>query len=145
MRFTLVSVGVLLAASAVAVVLAYALKGSSSPAGDVRASTVDYRVLLPTTLSAGKHTIGYTNKGSVPHEIVIFKTALPADQLPLSADGDVNEDSPSLHNVADSGDSLAPGGAKSFTTSSLTPGHYVAVCNLPGHYSLGMRLDVTVP
>jgi hypothetical protein len=26
----------------------------------------------------------------------------------------------------------------------LTPGHYVAVCNLTNHYKLGMYLDVTV-
>src|SRR5262249_57884903 len=97
------------------------------------------------TLTTGKHTIGYTNNGTVVHEIVIFKTALPANRLPLSADGDVNEDSPLLQNVADSGDALKPGGAKSFATKSLVPGHYVAVCNLPGHYHLGMKLNVTVP
>jgi len=136
---------VVLTASIVAVAVAYAVKGSSGPAGDLQASTVDFKVLMPTTLAPGKHTIGYTNHGTVPHEIVIFKTALPANHLPLSADGNVNEESPLLVNVADSGDALKPGGAKSFTSSSLAPGHYVAVCNLPGHYRLGMRLDVTVP
>ena len=141
----LLGVLALLLASAVAVVIAYATEGSSAPAGDVRASTVDFRVVMPTTLQAGKHTIGYTNNGSVPHEIVIFKTDLPANQLPLNANGDVNEDSPLLTSVADSGDALKPGGAKSVVTAALAPGHYVAVCNLPGHYRLGMRLDVTVP
>jgi uncharacterized cupredoxin-like copper-binding protein len=144
LRFMLVTVAVLLIGSMVAVAIAYAVKGSSGPAGDVQASTVDYKVLIPTTLKTGKHTIGYTNNGKVPHEIVIFKTALSANNLPLNADGDVNEDSPLLTNVADSGDALKPGGTKSFTTSSLTPGHYVAVCNLPGHYHLGMKINVTV-
>ena len=50
---------------------------------------------------------------------MLFKTALPADQLPLSADGDVNEDSPLLTNVADSGDSSKPGETKSFTGTRL--------------------------
>jgi len=145
LRFMLITVAVLLLASTVVVVIAYAVKGSSGPAGDVQASTVDYKVRMPTTLKPGRHTIGYTNDGTVPHEIVIFKTDLSANDLPLSADGDVNEESPLLANVADSGDSLKPGGTKSFTTSSLAPGHYVAVCNLPGHYHLGMQLDVTVP
>ena len=145
MSFMLITVAVLSVASTVAVVIAYAVKGSSGPAGDVRASTVDFKVLMPTTLKTGKHTIGYTNNGTVPHEIVIFKTALSANRLPLSADGDVNEESPLLTNVADSGDALKAGGTKSFTTSSLVPGHYVAVCNLPGHYRLGMKLNVTVP
>ena len=134
----------MVAISAVAIVVAYAVKGSSAPAGDVQARTVDFTVLMPTTLTTGKHTIGLTNDGKVAHELVLFKTALSADRLPLDADGNVNEDSALLANVADSGDSLKPGGTKSFTTSALTPGHYVAVCNLPGHYRLGMRLDVAV-
>jgi uncharacterized cupredoxin-like copper-binding protein len=141
----LIAVTAVLMASTVTVVIAYAVKGSSGPAGDVQASTVDFKVLMPTTLTTGKHTIGYTNNGAVPHEIVIFKTTLPANRLPLSADGDVNEESRQLTNVADSGNPLKAGRTKSFTTSSLDPGHYVAVCNLPGHYHLGMRLNVTVP
>ncbi len=140
----LITVAALLVASTVAVVIGYVVEGSSGPAGDVQASTVDFKVLLPTTLKTGRHTIGYTNNGTVPHEIVIFKTFLSANRLPLSADGDVNEESPLLTNVADSGNPLKAGGTKSFTTSLLAPGHYVAVCNLPGHYRLGMKLDVTV-
>jgi uncharacterized cupredoxin-like copper-binding protein len=140
----LVTVAVLLVGSTVAVAIAYAVKGSSGPEGDVQASTVEYKVLMPTTLTTGKHTIGYTNNGTIPHEIVIFKTDLPANRLPLRADGDVNEESPLLTSVADSGNPLKAGGTKSFTTSPLTPGHYVAVCNLPGHYHLGMKLNVTV-
>jgi uncharacterized cupredoxin-like copper-binding protein len=50
-----------------------------------------------------------------------------------------------LTNVADSGEPLKAGGTESFKTAQLSPGHYVAVCNLPGHYRLGMKLDVTVP
>jgi uncharacterized cupredoxin-like copper-binding protein len=134
-----------LLASTVAVVIAYAVRGSSGPGGDVQASTVEYKVRMPTTLKPGRHTIGYTNDGTLPHEIVVFKTDLPANRLPLSADGDVNEESSQLKSVADSGDALKPGGTKSFATAALTPGHYVAVCNLPGHYRLGMHLDVTVP
>jgi uncharacterized cupredoxin-like copper-binding protein len=140
----LLTVGLLLAAFGIAIGVAYAFPASSGPAGDVQASTVEYAVRLPATLAAGKHTIGYTNDGTLAHEIVMFQTDLPANRLPLEANGDVNEESPLLTNVADSGDALAPGGTKTFTTSALRPGHYVAVCNLPGHYRLGMKLNVTV-
>src|SRR5438045_8163584 len=109
LRVMLVTVAALLVASTVAVVIAYSVKGSDGPAGDVQARTVDFKVLMPTTLKTGKHTIGYTNNGKVSHEIVIFKTALPASRLPLSADGDVNEESALLTNVADSGESLKSG------------------------------------
>jgi uncharacterized cupredoxin-like copper-binding protein len=145
LRPTLLTVAALLIASFVAIGIAYALMGSSEPSGDIQASTVEYRISMPTRLLAGKHTIGYTNDGTIPHEIVMFRTDLPANDLPTEANGDVNEESPLLTNVADSGDALAAGGTKSFTTHALAPGHYVAVCNLPGHYKLGMKLDVTVP
>jgi uncharacterized cupredoxin-like copper-binding protein len=139
----LLVVGGLLAASVVAIGIAYAVK-SSGPAGDVQASTVEYKIRMPTTLTAGKHEIGLTNDGSIGHELVLFKTDLPAAALPLSPDGDVNEESSQLTNVGDSGDALQAGGTKTFATARLSPGHYVAVCNLPGHYELGMKLNVTV-
>jgi uncharacterized cupredoxin-like copper-binding protein len=146
MRTTLLAVGGLIVVIVAAVVIGLVTydTGASAPVGDVQATTVDYAVHMPTKLTTGKHTIGLTNRGSEGHEIVIFKTDLPADALPVGADGDVIEDAPSLTTVGDSGDALAPGRSKSFTTDALTPGHYTAVCNLPGHYRLGMHLDVTV-
>jgi uncharacterized cupredoxin-like copper-binding protein len=139
----LVVVGGLLAASVVAVGIAYAVK-SSGPAGDVQASTVEYKITMPTTLATGKHEIGLTNDGTIGHELVLFQTDLPANALPVGPDGDIDEEAPQLTNVGDSGESLKAGGTKSFKTTTLSPGHYVAVCNLPGHYKLGMKLNVTV-
>ena len=143
MRSTLLVVGGLLAASVVAVGIAYAVK-SSGPAGDAQASTVEYAIRMPTTLAAAKHEIGLTNDGTIDHELVLFKTDLPANALPLSSDGDIDEEASQLTNVGDSGKPLKAGGTETFKTAVLSPGHYVAVCNLPGHYKLGMKLNVTV-
>jgi len=144
LRPMLVIVGGLLTASAVAIGIAYAVKSPDKPAGDIQATTVEYKITMPTVLKPGKHTIGLTNDGAMPHELVLFKTDLRANQLPTDAKGEVDEESPLLKNVGDSGASLAPGGTESFPTATLTPGHYVALCNLPGHYEAGMRLNVTV-
>ena len=144
MRSMLLTVAALLLVSIVAVVIAYALKGSSDPAGDIQATTTNFKIAMPTTLDAGPHTIGFTNRGTVGHEIVLFKTDLAASDLPLGADRNVDEESPQLINVADSGDALKPGATESFKTADLSPGHYVAICNLPGHYRLGMKLNITV-
>jgi uncharacterized cupredoxin-like copper-binding protein len=144
MRSTLLVAGTVLVASIIAVAVAYALRGSSAPAGDIQATTVNFKIAMPTTLTAGKHTIGLTNSGNVGHEIVLFKTDLAANDLPLKPDGDVNEESPQLTSVADSGSALKPGATESFKTDNLSPGHYVAVCNLPGHYRLGMKVNITV-
>jgi len=55
----------------------------------------------------------------------------------------VNEDSPALSSVMDSGTSLDPGQTH-LLTATLAPGHYVIACNLPGHFLSGMHLDVIV-
>lgn len=99
--------------------------------------------LTDTTIPAGKFLFVDTNRGSVAHEFVLFKTERRAQNLPLLADKTVDEDSKLLENVADSGSDLVPGETR-FVTADLEPGHYVLVCNLPTHYQLGMRLDVTV-
>jgi uncharacterized cupredoxin-like copper-binding protein len=145
MRTMLLAVGGVILASVLAATVGWLVYDSASgPAGDVQASTVEFAIHMPTVLTVGRHTIGLTNDGKAPHELVIVRTDLPANRLPLNADGDVNEDSPLLTSVADSGDALNPGKSKSFRTDNLTRGHYVAICNLAGHYGLGMRVDVTV-
>lgn len=144
LRGTLLIVGATLAAAALAVGWALAVR-STGPAGDVVAKTTNFRVSVPKILRAGRHTFAYINEGSVPHELLLFRTDLAGSSLPLRPDGNVNEESPLLHSVADSGNATVPGGAASVPTKeALAPGHYVAVCNLLGHYHLGMWLDVAV-
>ena len=144
LRFTLLTVGVLLIAAGVTVGVALIVR-SSGPAGDVTARTTEFRISMPRTLRAGRRTFAYTNKGSIPHELLVFRTDLPGNALPVKADGSVDEESPVLHKVVDSGDQTSPGVSQSVrATEALAPGHYVAVCNLPGHYRQGMWLDVTV-
>ncbi|MFI5045986.1 MAG: hypothetical protein ACHQIG_02895 [Acidimicrobiia bacterium] len=144
MRPTLLVVGGLLVVAVGAVAIALIVNSEPGPSGDIQATTTDFKITMPTVLKSGKHTIGLTNSGKVLHELVMFKTDLPADKLPTNAAGDVDEESPSLSNVADSGEPLKAGSTRSFKTEALDPGHYVAVCNLPGHYRLGMELNVTV-
>ena len=139
---TLLVVGALLLAAGIAVGVTL-IVWSPQSAGDIAVSETDYRISMPTKLTAGQHTLALTNNGKQGHEIVVFRTDLPANALPVDANGEVEEESPLLHNVGDSGNSLAPGGTKSVPVK-LAPGHYVAVCNLPNHYHLGMKLDLTV-
>jgi uncharacterized cupredoxin-like copper-binding protein len=100
------------------------------------------------TAKAGKLNFVVTNKGTVSHEFVIFKTDLPPDGLP-TLDGKVEEDK--LDHV-DELDVFAAGKTESLTVD-LTPGKYVFICNIvenpPGqpllsHYQQGMRVAFTV-
>ncbi|HEX4490335.1 MAG TPA: sulfocyanin-like copper-binding protein [Acidimicrobiia bacterium] len=103
-----------------------------------------FRITLSrTTVNDGKIGFDVHNDASIGHEFVVFKTDLPADQLPLGKDGDVIEDSPELKDVVDSGSALKPGSSRALF-AHLEAGHYAVVCNLPGHYHDGMHLDLVV-
>jgi uncharacterized cupredoxin-like copper-binding protein len=143
--------GVAIALLVCATVLIIGLAGRSTggleiPAGYnvVKLDEFTYGFKLPsTTLPAGNNLFVVRNPATIPHEVVIFKTDAPADRLPLEADKSVAEDAPSLEAVVDSGSDIPPGQTR-LLAADLEPGHYVLVCNLPGHYQGGMRLDLTV-
>jgi uncharacterized cupredoxin-like copper-binding protein len=99
--------------------------------------------LSRTTVDDGRVGFDVHNDASIPHEFVVFKTDLPADQLPLGKDGDVIEDAPQLKDVIDSGSALKPGTSRALF-GRLEAGHYAVVCNLPGHYRDGMHIDLVV-
>jgi uncharacterized cupredoxin-like copper-binding protein len=147
------------AAAVLSMALAFALAAcssggsSSSPAATaspggsgttVNATLTEFKVELDKTqVPAGQVTFQVTNKGSVVHEFVVFKTSDKADALPLASDApEVNEDDPSLQSMGEVED-VDPGASKSFS-ASLEPGSYVAICNVEGHYMAGMHVPFTV-
>jgi uncharacterized cupredoxin-like copper-binding protein len=92
----------------------------------------------PTILS-GHVVIGIRNHAAMAHEFKVIKTDLAPDQLPIDAasakaseDGKVGE----LLNIA--------AGASRKLVVDLTPGKYVLICNVAGHYQLGMRVGLEV-
>lgn len=98
-----------------------------------------------TTISAGTVNFDVTNQGTKEHEFVVFQTDTLAADIPIvSFEGEkdrINEDAGGT-NLGETGD-LDPGSSKTLSLG-LQPGHYVFFCNLPKHYALGMRIDVTV-
>jgi uncharacterized cupredoxin-like copper-binding protein len=143
--------GVAIALLVCATVLIIGLAGRSTggldiPAGYnvVKLDEFTYGFKLATlTLPAGNNLFVDHNTATIPHEFVIFKTDDPADHLPLETDKTVEEDAPGLETVVDSGSDI-PSGQTRLLSADLEPGHYVLVCNLPGHYQGGMRVDITV-
>lgn len=92
------------------------------------------------TMKAGEVTFHITNNATdQPHEYVIVQTDLAASQLPVDANGDVDEDQIT---VIDEVEDLEPAATEDLSVN-LPAGHYVLMCNLPGHYALGMYLDFT--
>jgi uncharacterized cupredoxin-like copper-binding protein len=118
--------------------------GSAAISNHVGVTEREFTLELSATAAhPGKVTFRVSNAGKLPHEFVVFRTAVAADAMPAGSNGRFNEDSPLVHNVIDSGGDIAPGHSATFS-ANLPAGHYVAVCNLPGHYAHGMRADFTV-
>jgi uncharacterized cupredoxin-like copper-binding protein len=114
--------------------------------GDVAVTLKQWAVTpIATTVSGGSVTFTVTNDGTIPHEFVVLQTETPAADFPIkSFEGEserINEDTAGT-NVGETGDMEA--GTTKTLTIDLAPGHYAFVCNLPGHYGLGMHTDFTV-
>jgi uncharacterized cupredoxin-like copper-binding protein len=107
-------------------------------------TVTDYAIQAPSSLPADKYEVVLENHGAVPHELVMWSTKSPATALPRQKDGSVDEESPALESVLDSGSSLQPGETRVMFADLTAAGHYAMVCNLPAHYRLGMHADLTV-
>jgi uncharacterized cupredoxin-like copper-binding protein len=117
----------------------------SSPPGAVVPITLeDYRILSSVTMvSAGTVNFTVFSKGPSTHELAVFETTRPADQLPLGTDGlRIDEDS-SLLREAGELEQVDIGETETFALR-LTPGTYVLVCNMEGHYLGGMHFSLIV-
>jgi uncharacterized cupredoxin-like copper-binding protein len=94
-----------------------------------------------TTIENGLVTLRVHNDGPATHEFVVIRSELPADELPIAADGlSVDED-----RVAPVGElTEVPTDASASLTVPLAPGRYVLFCNLEGHYLTGMHASIEV-
>lgn len=111
--------------------------GASTVAVDLAASSPFSLEPSVKEVPQGRVTFDVRNAGSMVHEMVVVKTARTPQQL-LQKDGTADE-SESVGEAAD----IPAGGSKSVTLN-LAPGHYVLLCNLPGHYKAGMYAELTV-
>jgi len=110
--------------------------------GPIEVSLSEFKVGVPATVAAGQVTLNIRNDGTVPHELLVFKSALPVSQYPR-AQGGIDEEGAGITNISD-GDNLDPAGTQARTVDLSTPGTYVFVCNLPGHFAAGMYTTVVV-
>ena len=114
---------------------------SSTPTvagGSVTVDMRDYR-FAPSALTAraGKLTIKATNTGHQEHELVLVRTNAAPDAIP-SKGGKASE-AGSVGEISE-----REPGASGTHTFELTPGKYVFLCNVDGHYAAGMRGSLVV-
>ncbi|MFX1765850.1 plastocyanin/azurin family copper-binding protein [Paraburkholderia sp. A1RI-2L] len=108
----------------------------------VNATLLSDSIQLEThSVKAGRLTLDIRNDASntMAHELVVLKTNLPDDALPVGMGQVLEHKLKKIGEVED----IAPGKSKraSFT---LAPGHYALICNKPGHYAMGMHTALVV-
>ena len=122
-------------------VVSCAAPAEGAPGGSqVVAELADYKITVNVpSIKAGTIKIGVRNLGTMEHSFQVLKTDIPPDKLPVDGasakakeDGKVGE-IPSI-----------PAGKSAAVTVELTPGKYVFICNVAGHYQLGMHTGFTV-
>jgi plastocyanin len=106
--------------------------------GRVTVDMRDYR-FAPADLTAppGKLTITAANKGRQQHELVLLRTDESPDAIPVKSGKASESDSVGEISEQDPGTS----GTHTF---KLAAGKYVFICNVDGHYGLGMRGSLLV-
>jgi uncharacterized cupredoxin-like copper-binding protein len=135
------------AALLIAVVLTSGCGGSPDTAatgvagdGTIVTTEKDFGIALEeTSTPAGSTTFDITNDGPSTHELVVFKSDLAEDALPVDGSTVTEADLDLVDEVED----IAPGVGTSLTVD-LEPGSYVVICNVEGHYGAGMHAALTV-
>jgi uncharacterized cupredoxin-like copper-binding protein len=128
------------------IALALVLAGCAAPAepapagAQVVAELSDYKIIVNVpSVKAGKIKIGVRNLAAMEHSFQVLKTDLAPDKLPVDgASAKAKEDG----KVGDI--TSIPAGKSAAVTVDLVPGKYVFMCNVAGHYQLGMHTGFTV-
>jgi uncharacterized cupredoxin-like copper-binding protein len=93
----------------------------------------------PSSVAAGEITFTVANEGSAPHEFVIIRSDAAADALPTDGGLVPEADVDFVTEIEE-----FPSNTIERLTIGLTSGNYVLICNIAGHYGLGMRVSFTV-
>lgn len=99
--------------------------------------------LSSATAPAGPVAFVVKNEGKKPHEFVVLKNDFTHKKFPLKG-GNLIEDAKGFKNVGEINESQLKSGTTQTLQLNLTPGRYLLVCNLPGHFQAGMKTEFTV-
>jgi hypothetical protein len=134
-------------AAAAATLLFTGCGGDSDP--DVEVSLTEWRIgVSPEVVRAGRVRLNAINEGSRPHEVVVLKSDLSPDLLPMQDDRVILEQL----NVVAKSDPLAAS-EKLEVSLDMSPGKYLLICSMRetpaeglhlSHYQEGMAASLLV-
>ncbi len=118
------------------------LAACSSAPSKINVDLTTYK-LAPTSNTAKAGNVTFTIKNlatDAVHEMLIVKTDLAPDKLPLLSPAKVDEDKIDIVGKMED----IPVGQGGDLTVSLPAGNYVLICNVDGHYTAGMHVPLIV-
>jgi uncharacterized cupredoxin-like copper-binding protein len=122
-------------------VAACAGPAAEAPSGSqVVAELADYNITVNVpSVKAGTIKIGVRNLGTMEHSFEVLKTDLAPDKLPIDPASAKAKEDGKVGAIAS-----IPAGKSASVTVDLVPGKYIFICNVAGHYQLGMHTGFTV-
>lgn len=108
----------------------------------IKATLLNNAIQLDVSrVKAGTVTFEVSNApdAAQTHELVVLKTDLAADKPPVKKEQVQESQFKKMGEAQD----MAPGKNRRLTLR-LAPGHYVLICNKPGHYAMGMHTSLVV-
>jgi uncharacterized cupredoxin-like copper-binding protein len=107
--------------------------------GEIEVGLKEWAVVVEApSVGSGEVTFKADNEGKVPHELVVLKTDTKAADLETEGTK-AKEEGENLGKAAN----VAPG-TDGEVKVELESGHYVLLCNLPGHFQQGMATDLDI-
>ena len=122
-------------------VVSCAQPAAEAPAGSqVVAEMADYKITVNVpSVKAGTIKIGVRNLGTMEHNFQVIKTDVAPEKLPVDGASAKAKEDGKVGEIAS-----IPAGKSASVTVDLAPGKYVFICNVAGHYQLGMHTGFTV-
>ena len=102
-------------------------------------------VASAATAGVGNVTFVVKNTGTIDHEVVVLKTDVASDKLPITGFDNEPNRVDEKSSQGETGDPpLKPGESRTFTVKNMAAGHYALVCNIAKHYAMGMHAPLAV-
>jgi uncharacterized cupredoxin-like copper-binding protein len=139
------ALALMLAALALVVFLTAERRYEPAPLGTpVNVRLEDFKVQRDMAIvPAGNVSFRILNQGPTTHEVIVVRTDLAPDKLPLQRDGlTVDEEARGVEFLDEVGGLDIDD--RHTLVLRMAPGNYVLYCNLEGHYLGGMYAALTV-
>lgn len=117
-------------------------RGPQALGFSIGATLTEWTIQLTNPIFYGSSGfINAVNRGQISHELIVIKTDISSDKLPILG-GQVEEEKAGV--VIGRVSNLQPGETRQFYMNNIEPGRYVLIDNIPGHYEQGMHASFLI-